>query len=61
VLTGKDEIEIRHLVDIENIARKLELQINQGKTKYLIVEWKNGSELNKIGQLKINNYTFENV
>ena len=41
VLIGKNEIEIRQLlVEIENIARKLELYINQGKTKYMIVEWK---------------------
>jgi hypothetical protein len=34
VLIGKDETEIRQLlVEIENIARKLGLHINQGKTK----------------------------
>jgi hypothetical protein len=32
-LIGKNEIEIRQLfVEIENIARKLGLHINQGKT-----------------------------
>jgi len=39
ILTGKNEIEIRQLlIEIENIARKLERHINQGKTKYMIVE-----------------------
>jgi len=39
VLTRKNETEIRQLfVEIENIARKLGQQINQGKTKYTIVE-----------------------
>jgi len=42
VLIGKNETEIRQLlVEIENIARKLGLHINQRKTKYMIVEWKN--------------------
>jgi len=59
VLFGKNEIETRqHFVEIENFARKLGLHINQGKTKYMIVEWKNSSKQNKIRQL-INNYTFE--
>ena len=45
VLTGKNEIEITQLfVEIENIARKLGLHINQGKTKYMIVERKNSSK-----------------
>jgi len=62
VLIGKNEIEIRHLfVEIENIARKLGLQINQGKTKYMIVERKNSSKPNTIGQLTRKNYTFERV
>ena len=40
-LTGKNEIEIRKLfVETENIARKFGLQINQEKTKYMIVERK---------------------
>jgi len=40
-LIGKNEIEIRQLfVEIENIARKLGLNISQGKTKYMIVEQK---------------------
>ena len=39
---GKQQIEIRKLfVEIENIARKLGLNINQGKTKDMIVERKN--------------------
>ena len=41
VLLGKNEIEIgQRFVEMENIARKLGLHINQGKTKYMIVEWK---------------------
>ena len=41
-LIGKDEIEIRKLfVEMENIARKLGQQIDQEKTKYVIVERKN--------------------
>jgi len=46
VLIGKNEIEIGHFsVQIENIARKLGLQINQGNTKYMIVERKNSSKI----------------
>jgi hypothetical protein len=45
VLIGKNYIEIRQLfVEIENTARKLGLNINQGKTKYMIVEWRNRSK-----------------
>jgi len=44
---------------MENIARKLGLMINQGKTKYMIVERKNSLKQNKIGHLKIKNYKFE--
>ena len=41
-LIRKNEIEIRELfVQMENVARKLGLQINQEKTKYMIVERKN--------------------
>ena len=48
VLIGKNKIEIRQLfVEIENIARKLGLHINQGKTKYMTVEQKNRSKQNK--------------
>jgi len=65
VLSGKNEVEIRQLfVEIENIARKSGLQINQGKTKYMIVEWKNSSKQNKIRQItkaKKSMYTFERV
>jgi hypothetical protein len=43
---------------MENIARKLGLQINQEKTKYVIVERKNTK---KKGHLKIKNYKFERV
>jgi len=40
-LIGKNEIEIRKLfVEMENIARKFGLWINQEKTKYMIVERK---------------------
>jgi hypothetical protein len=47
-LIGKNEIEIRQLlVEIQNIARKLGLHINLGRTKYMIVGWKNSSK-NKI-------------
>ena len=61
-LTGKNEIEIRKcFVEMENIARKFGLQINQGKTKYMIVESKNCVKKNKIGYLKIKNYKFERV
>jgi len=35
VLIGKNEVEIRQFfVEIEDIARKLVLHINQGKAKY---------------------------
>jgi hypothetical protein len=37
----------------------LGLHINQGKTKYMIEEWKNNSKQNKTGQLTIKNYTSE--
>jgi hypothetical protein len=60
VLIGKNEIEIRQLfVEMENIARKLGLQINQAKTKYMIVERKNTLKQNKIGHLKVKYYKFE--
>ena len=50
VLTGKNEMDIRQLfAEIENIARKLGPHINQGKTKYVISEWKNSSKQNKLG------------
>jgi len=55
-------MEIRkHFVEIENFARKFGLQINQGKTKYMIVERKNNLKKNKIGHFKIKNYKFERV
>jgi hypothetical protein len=45
VLIRKNEIEIKQLfVELENAARKLGLQINQEKTKYMIVERKNTSK-----------------
>ena len=46
---------------MENIARKLGLQKNQEKTKYMIVERKNSLKENKIGHQKIKNYKFERV
>jgi hypothetical protein len=39
--------------EMENVARELGLQINQGKTKYMIVERKNTLK-------QKNNRTFEN-
>ena len=61
-LSGKNEIEIRKLfVEIKNVARKFGLQVNQEKTKYMIVERKNSLQRNKTGQLKIKNYKFERV
>jgi hypothetical protein len=58
----KNETEIRKLfVEVENIARKFGLQINQEKTKYMIVERKNSLKKNKIGHLKIINYKFGRV
>jgi hypothetical protein len=44
---------------MENAARKLGLQINQEKTKYMIVEWKNTLKQKTIEHLKIKNYQFE--
>ena len=38
---------------MENIARKFGLQINQQKTKYVIVERKNSLKKNKVGHLRI--------
>jgi hypothetical protein len=58
----KNEIEIRKLfVEMENIARKLGLKINQGKTKYMIVERQKILKQNEIVHLKIKNYKFERV
>jgi len=49
-LIGKNGIEIRKLfVEMENIARKFGLQINEEKTKYMIVERKNSLKKNKTG------------
>ena len=54
-LIGKNETEIRKLfVELENIARTFGLQINQEKTKYMIVERKNCVKKNK-------NRIFENT
>jgi hypothetical protein len=36
-------------VEMENIARKFRLQINQEKTNYMIVERKNSLKKTKIG------------
>jgi hypothetical protein len=46
---------------MKNIARKFGLQINQEKTKYMIVERKNSLKKNKIGHLKIKNCKSERV
>jgi len=52
VLIGRNEKEIRQMfVEIEDIARKLGLHTNQGKTKYMIVERKSSLKQNKTGQL----------
>jgi hypothetical protein len=40
-------------VEMENIAWTFRLQINQEKTKYMLVERKNSLKKNKIGHLKI--------
>jgi hypothetical protein len=56
-LNGKNKIEIRKLfVEMENIARNFGLQINQEKTKYVIVERNNNLKKNKTGDLKIKNW-----
>ena len=56
-LIGKNETEIRKFfVEMENVPRKFGLQINQEKTKYMIVERKNSLKQNKLGHLKIKNY-----
>jgi len=48
-LIGKKETEIRNFfVEMENIARKFGLQINQEKTKHMIVDRKNSLKKNKI-------------
>jgi len=61
-LSGKNKIEIRKFfVEMENIAKKFGLLINQSKTKCMIVERKNNLKKNKIGHLKIKNYKFERV
>jgi CRISPR/Cas system-associated exonuclease Cas4 (RecB family) len=49
-LIEQNEIEIQKLfVEMENIARNFRLQINQEKTKYIIVARKNGLKQNKMG------------
>jgi hypothetical protein len=61
-LIWKSELEIRQLfVKKENIARKLRLHINHGKTKYMILERKISLKQNEIWQLIIKNYIFERV
>ena len=58
----EEDTEIRNLfLEMEYIARKFGLLINQEKTKYMIVERKNNLKKNKIGNLKIKNYKFERV
>jgi hypothetical protein len=46
---------------MENAARKLGLQINLEKSKYMVMERKNSLKQNKTGHLKIQNYKFEGV
>jgi hypothetical protein len=46
---------------MENIARKLGLQINQETTKYRIVDRKNSLKQNKTGHMKIKNSKFKRV
>jgi hypothetical protein len=61
-LIGKNEIEMRQLfVEMENNARKLVLQINLEKTKYMKKERKKSLKQNKIEHLKIKNYKFERL
>jgi hypothetical protein len=48
-LIGKNEIEVKLFVEMENIARKFGLSINQEKTKFMIVERKNNLNKNKTG------------
>ena len=43
------------------IARMFGLQINQEKTKYIVVERKNSLKKNEIGYLKIKSYKIERV
>ena len=43
----------KRFVEMENIARKSRLQINQEKTKYMVVERRSSLKENKIGYLKI--------
>ena len=53
-LIRKNKLEIRkRFVEMENIARKFGLQINQEKTKQMTVERKNSLKKNTIGHSKI--------
>jgi hypothetical protein len=67
IIYGKNNICFRDAVFViliscrENIAREFGLQINQEKTKYVIVERKNSLSKNKTGHLKIRNSKFERV
>ena len=52
VLIGKNEIEIGQLfVEMEK-CQKVQTEVSQEKTKYMIVEKKNSFKKNKIGHLK---------
>jgi hypothetical protein len=58
----QNEIQARQLfVRTENTDRNLGPQINQEKTKYMIVERKNSLKQNKVGHLNIKNYKFETL
>jgi len=65
---GKEQMNVLAYADdialirkMENNARKFRLQINQEKTKYVIVERKSSLKKNKIGHLKIKTYKSEKV
>ena len=49
------------LVEMQNVARKFGLGINQEKAKYMIVERKSNWNKNKIRHFKIKKYKFERV
>ena len=57
-LIGKNEIEISICRNGKH-CQKFGLQINNEKTKYMIVERKNSLKQNKIGHMKIKNYKLE--
>ena len=59
VLTGKNEIEIRHLLSRNRKHCQKVRTTDKARKKNVIVEQKNSSKQNKIGRLTIrNNYKF---